>query len=146
MRRMSVTGLFILLISAWIIAGGCAKKEDAEKIQVQAQEIETVSFSQHIMPVFTRSCAVCHKREGGNPHAVDEGTFFEQKEDVLSKIGTYILPGKPEESGLLHVLDQTLPVGEKKIVMPPPGTNIPKWSEDELALFSKWISQGAEDN
>jgi hypothetical protein len=30
--------------------------------------------------------------------------------------------------------------------MPPPESEIQKWSEEELSLFEKWIKEGAKDN
>ena len=83
---------------------------------------------------------------GINPSAVVNGKFYESKEDILELVGKSIFPGKPEEIGLLDVLNQSDPVGKRRIVMPPPGTRYPKWSENELALFVRWIEQGAEDN
>ncbi len=95
------------------------------------------------MPVFTKSCAGCHKRKGGIAEAVEGGTFIEAKEDILKAIGTGIVPGKPAESGFLKVLDQTYPVGRDKVVMPPQ-PKAPKWSKEELDLFSRWISERGE--
>ncbi len=121
---------------------GCNKKMPAET----EPKGKTVSFAGEIMPVFVRSCGACHKREGGNEAAVKNQKYYEKPQDVLGAIGKFIIPGKPEESGLIKVCDQTYPVGEKKIVMPPPRSDVPKWSDEELALLVKWIEQGAADN
>jgi cytochrome c553 len=107
---------------------------------------EGVSFSKDIMPLFERSCAVCHKREGGKEKAIQNNTFYEKKEDILSVVGTFIIPGKPEDSGLLKVLNQTQKFGRKEMPMPPPKAAAPKWSEAELKEFAGWISAGAKDN
>jgi len=121
-----------------LVAMGCAKEEKAPPVATQ------VSFEKEIMPVFLRSCGVCHRREGGNAAAIAHAVYYENSEDVWAKIGTYIIPGKPEESGLLKVLNQSFPVGESQVVMPPPAADVPKWSEAELALFTQWIEQGAK--
>lgn len=105
-----------------------------------------VSLSTDLMPIFARSCAVCHQREGGNEKAIKDKTFYEKKEDIMGVVGTYILPGKPEQSGLLKILNQTTKVGRRETPMPPPKSDVPKWSEAELKLFSEWVSAGAKDN
>jgi hypothetical protein len=107
---------------------------------------EEVSFSTDLMPLFERSCSVCHKRDGGKEKAIANKIFYETKEDVLSKVGTFIIPGKPEESGLLQVLNQTKKFGRRNMPMPPPKAAMPKWSEAELKLFSDWIKAGAKDS
>ena len=107
---------------------------------------EEVSMKNDIMPLFERSCAVCHKREGGNEKATANKTFYETKEDILSMVGTFIMPGKPEESGLLKVLDQTQKFGRREMPMPPPKAAAPKWSAAELKKFEAWVSAGAKDN
>lgn len=133
MIRVGATVLCCLLMGM-----GCAKEEKVPHASTQ------VVFEKEMMPVFSRSCGVCHRREGGNDKAVLNGVFYETADDVQSIIGSYIIPGKPEESGLLKVLNQSLPVGEGQIVMPPPSSDVPRWSEVELALFSLWIKQGAK--
>ena len=144
MRRNLFTGLIILLTGVLFVISGCSKKEDTAKEQPEISG--NVSLSNQVIPLFVRSCGVCHKREGGNPAAVANATYFETKEDILGKVGSVIIAGKPEESGLLKVLDQSMPVGKNGIVMPPPGTPVPRWKEKELELFSRWIAQGAGDN
>ncbi|MHC4777574.1 MAG: hypothetical protein ACYTFG_03235 [Planctomycetota bacterium] len=122
------------------------KEEKAEGSGKKDEEATMVSFSKDLMPLFERSCGVCHKREGGNEHAVENGVYYEKKGDVLSKVGKYIIAGKPEESGLLKILNQTMKVGDSEIVMPPPGKDIPPWSKEELEKFTTWIKEGAKDN
>ena len=107
---------------------------------------EEVLFSKDLMPLFERSCAVCHKRAGGNEKAIINGVFYETKEDILSKVGTKIIPGKPEDSGLLKELNQTEKFGRRDMPMPPPKASSPKWSEAELERFSDWVAAGAKDN
>jgi mono/diheme cytochrome c family protein len=149
MRKISIPAILILLTIAVFIANGCSRKQDAAQEPPQistSQGPATVSLTRDVMPLFTRSCAVCHKREGGNPAAVAEKTYFEKKEDILGKVGKLIRPGKPGESRLLNILNQSYPVGRRKIVMPPPGMPVPRWSPEEVDLFSRWIMQGALDS
>ena len=113
---------------------GCHKKADQASI----------SMNEQILPIFTRSCAVCHRRADGLEEAVANGAYFETAEDILGKVGTAIIPQKPEESLLLRVLNQSQPVGSRLMTMPPPGSEVPAWSEAELALFARWILEGAK--
>jgi hypothetical protein len=109
-------------------------------------EPAAVSLAKDLMPVFAESCTVCHRRENGSEAAIEGGTIIETKEDILKAVGTGIVPGKPEASPFLKVLDQTIAVGRNKLVMPPPNAKAPKWTAEELALFSRWIAEGAKDN
>jgi hypothetical protein len=106
---------------------------------------EEVSFSKDLMPLFERSCAVCHK-PGGKEKAIANDVFYATKADVLSRVGTDIIPGKPGESRLLNVLNQTEKFGRRKMPMPPPKGSSPKWSAAELKQFSDWVAAGAKDN
>ena len=107
---------------------------------------EEVSLEKDLMPLFQRSCGTCHAPDSGVRGAIKNGTFFNTKEDVLGKVGTFIIPEKPEESGLLKVLDQTMTFGKRDIPMPPPKSEDPKWSEEELKKFTDWVKAGAKDN
>jgi hypothetical protein len=113
---------------------------------VSGSTAEEVFFSKDLMPLFERSCTVCHKRDGGKEKAIENNTFYETKEDILSVVGTFIIPGKPEDSGLLKVLNQTQKFGRRKTPMPPPKASAPKWSAAELKQFSSWVTAGAKDN
>ena len=122
--------------------GTCAPKEEAAK----ADANDMVSLENDIMPVISGKCGDCHRRETVFPKAVANGIFYETKVDILGQVGKDILTEKPEESPLYGVLTQTYAVGESPIFMPHAGTGSEKWSEEELALFKKWVAQGANDN
>jgi mono/diheme cytochrome c family protein len=107
---------------------------------------EEISLSKDVMPIFVRSCAVCHKREGGNKGAVKNSRYYEKKEDLLSVVGTFIMPGQPDKSSLTKVLNQSQTIGKKKKVMPPADSKVPKWSEEDLKKFADWVTAGAKDN
>jgi len=134
--------LIAVVLAALVVSVGCKKEEGPP-----AETSETsISLEQDLMPVFSRSCRGCHQREGGNKDAVVNQVFYETKADILEKVGQYIVPGKPQDSGLFKVCSQSVPVGESLIVMPPPKSDVPKWSTEELDKFSQWIAAGAPDN
>jgi mono/diheme cytochrome c family protein len=105
-----------------------------------------VSLEKNLMPLFQRSCGTCHEPDSGIRGAIKDGAFFNTKKDILDKVGKSIIPGKPDESGLVKVLDQTKKFGKKELVMPPPNADVPKWTEEEIASFKSWITAGAKDN
>lgn len=105
-----------------------------------------VSLEKDLMPIFKKSCSECHNPESTNRGAIKNKAFFATKADILGKVGTHIKAGNPEESGLIKVLDQTAKFGKREIPMPPPKSEIPKWSEEELKKISDWIKAGAKDN
>jgi len=136
--------LIAVVLAGLVISVGC-KKEKEDGTPPETSET-SISLEQDLMPVFSRSCGACHQREGGNEKAIVNGVFYETKADILEKVGQYIIPGKPKDSGLFKVCSQSVPVGESLIVMPPPKSNVPKWSTEELDRFSQWITAGALDN
>ena len=107
---------------------------------------EEVSLEKDLMPIFTRSCAECHNPESTNRGAIKNSAYFASKADILGKVGTHIKAGNPEESGLMKVLDQTAKFGKRDMPMPPPKSEIPKFSEEELKKVADWIKAGAKDN
>lgn len=135
--------LIAVVLTGLVISVGCKKEEDTPPAETSQT---SVSLEQDLMPVFTRSCGGCHQREGGNEKAIVNGVFYETKADIMAKVGKHIIPGKPQDSGLFKVCNQSVPVGEGLIVMPPPKSEVPKWSKEELDKFSQWITAGAPDN
>ncbi|MEE9369269.1 MAG: c-type cytochrome [Pontiella sp.] len=107
---------------------------------------DEVSLEKDLMPIFAKSCAECHNPESTNRGAIKNKAFFSTKEDLLGKVGTYIKAGNPEESGLMKVLNQTATFGKKDMPMPPPKSEIPKFSDEELKKMADWIKAGAKDN
>jgi mono/diheme cytochrome c family protein len=154
---MSRHGWMELLVSALMVGilgiAGCTGKKPAPanapasgSVEAGAAAATAVSLTKDVMPLFARSCGVCHRREGGNEEAVEDGTYYETIADILGNVGTHITAGDPAASGLLKVCNQSRPVSDEKIVMPPPESGVQKWSTDELAKLSAWIEQGAQDN
>ncbi len=141
MRKPMVT---FVLLSILII--GCSKKGTQELAKIQKEMATVISFQNDILPVFQRSCGVCHTRENVNSPAIEHQVYYEQKEDIFSNVGTFIIVGNPDESSLYNICCQTITVSDENIVMPPPGSGVPKWNDQELQKFAKWIAAGALDN
>ncbi|MBK7999636.1 MAG: DUF1553 domain-containing protein [Verrucomicrobia bacterium] len=98
-----------------------------------------VDFNYHIKPLLSDRCFFCHGpdekgRKGKLRLDTPEGAF-----KALEGGMSVVKPGDPAKSELLHRLTSTDP----EEVMPPPKANL-ALSTDEIALFKKWIEQGAE--
>lgn len=91
--------------------------------------VEQVSFSEDIIPIFTgNNCTSCHDTGGQMPDLTPENAY--------SAINTtrYINFSSPEES---VIYSRPHPDGT--------GSH-PKYTEAEAALILVWIKQGAENN
>jgi WD40 repeat protein len=118
---------FILAILL-IVAPRVAQAQAAEPKPAAAPD-----FARDVMPIFTTYCNGCHNS------ADREGKLSLEKFDELTaggKGGVVVVPGKPELSRLVLVLE-----GREKPVMPPEGNEAPK--PEEVALLKSWILAGA---
>ncbi len=91
-----------------------------------------------VAPVFARHCVRCHV-QGGRMGAPPEGFILASYKDLLdSGDEVRVVPGRPEASELLRRIR-----GDALPRMPYDG---PPWlSEEEVALVSRWIADGARD-
>ena len=101
---------------------------------------EVVDFNQHIRPLLSDRCWSCHGPDGEARQAdlrLDlEPTAFAT---LTSGNGHALVPGKPAKSeALLRMISD-----DPDVVMPTPESHMTV-SPREIALFAKWIEQGAE--
>ncbi|HEY3840597.1 MAG TPA: PSD1 and planctomycete cytochrome C domain-containing protein [Bryobacteraceae bacterium] len=91
-------------------------------------------FETKIRPVLAKNCYACHAGDSGSPMG---GLFLGSRAGILTggKSGPAIVPGKPEDSLLIHAIKYE---GRK---MPPAGP----LSEAVVADFEKWVAMGAPD-
>lgn len=137
--------LFILGIML-IINAGCSNKDTEKLAETQKILATAVSLEKDIMPIFKRSCAVCHNRQNQSSPATEHGVYYDTIEDITNEIGKHIVTGRPGESTLYNICAQEITVSDEDLVMPPPGSGIPKWSQSDLKKFAKWIAAGALNN
>ncbi|MFT6000097.1 MAG: hypothetical protein ACI81P_002557 [Neolewinella sp.] len=94
-----------------------------------------LSYNAHIRPIFNAKCVGCH---GGVKQAGGFGLVF--REDALVETSSgkrAIVPGKPGQSELLRRIQHEDP----ELRMPLDGAPL---SQEETALISRWISEGAQ--
>jgi uncharacterized membrane protein/mono/diheme cytochrome c family protein len=97
-------------------------------------EAATPGGPAEVRTIFERSCAECHdvarrsKPKGGFGFVLDLAR--------LARDPDYVIPGDPDKSGLYLVLVDSDP----DVVMPPPGSTVPKLSQQEREAVRKWIA------
>ena len=103
---------------------------------------DKVSYNFHIRPILSDKCFKCHgpdvnKREAGLRLDIPDSAFAPLKE---TKGAFALVPFKPEESELYKRIS-SIDTGYQ---MPTPSSHLGVLSAHEIALFKKWISQGAK--
>lgn len=88
-------------------------------------------FDARVAPILSRRCLPCHNEELKN----GEISFLDRNSLLKGgKGGPAIVPGKPEESVLMHT------IRHQGDVQMPPGPELPA---KEKAILGEWIRRGA---
>lgn len=99
-----------------------------------------VSFKEDVLPIFQVHCAECHTAggEGTKASGLDLSTY----QGVMkgTKYGPMIVPGDPENSNLMWLLDWR---ASPQLRMPHGKKQLPVGERDTIRT---WIRQGAKDN
>lgn len=98
-----------------------------------AAAAESVDYTRDIKPLLSNSCYTCH----GPDEATREAEFRLDARD--SAVAGVIVPGKPDESELIARIASDDP----DLHMPPPESNRPRLTPQEIELLRTWIAQGA---
>ncbi len=103
---------------------------------------KTVSYNFHIRPILSDKCFKCHGPDASNRAAQLRLDMAEYAYAPLEETkGAFaIIPGKPEESELYKRISSD----DTSYMMPSPEAHLGRLSSYEIALFKKWISQGAK--
>jgi serine/threonine protein kinase len=135
-RRQPVwASVFLLVILApWAILGTQYIEREQEKRRVIRRAIEVAPQAREILK---RQCYECH---GANPAKVERNFFVLDRTSLLDSHRKYVVPGHPEDSRLLHrIEDDTMPPEQ-------PEENelrLPRVSPLELSILRDWILGGA---
>ena len=107
-----------------------------QKPKPAAKQIEPVNFSRDILPILSDKCFLCHGPDSGTRMAnmrldTPEGAF-------ANRNGKFpIVPKKPSHSMLVaRINSKTSPM--------PPKESTKVLSKAEIALITRWISEGAQ--
>jgi hypothetical protein len=100
---------------------------------------QTVSYAKDLYPLVKAKCLKCHEKDDENPNnfAMDNVSLIRSS----GKSRDMVIPGDGANSYLVL----------KLLPKPPKGAQMPifskkKLTEEEVALFVRWIDQGAKDN
>jgi len=90
-------------------------------------------FEKNVRPVLAEHCVKCH-----GPEKQWSNFRLDSRKATLQggDLGVAVVPGKPEESPLLHAVRQT---DAADVAMPPKG----KLTDGQIAHIEKWIRDGA---
>lgn len=118
--------------------GDCLAEQPRQAIEIAKVERATpVDFNKEILPILRQNCVACHNERENEAHVV-----LDSRGSMLSggDAGPLVLPGKAEESLLLHVAswqrDPHMPPADNKVGAAP-------LTPDQLGLIKLWIDQGA---
>lgn len=101
---------------------------------------EPVSYSEHIQPIFNRSCLECHNAQlAAKAWRVDSYQQLMKESSNESRDGFKIIPGDPDNSILVTVL-----LGERDIIAPIQPRDL--LYDFQINWIIDWIKAGAKDN
>jgi len=97
------------------------------------------SFNRDIRPILSENCLACH---GFDPKHREAGLRLDTFAGATEKGGgtAAIVPGDVESSELWARIQSDDPA----YMMPPPGSNKPRLSEEQRAIIKRWIEHGAD--
>jgi hypothetical protein len=126
--------VLVIGICAWwvLVASGPAHAQVGQNAQV--------SFKENVLPVFQVHCVSCHTPGGQGTEA--SGLDLTNYQGVMkgTKFGPMVVPGDPEASNLMRLLDWR---ASPQIRMPHGKQQLPA---GERTTIRRWIQQGARDN
>lgn len=113
-----------------------AATKPAEKAApVAAKPAGGVSFKNDVAPLFVQNCLACHG--ASDPKGEYQLHTFEKLTKAGASSLAPVVPGKPDDSELVRLLEST----DKAERMPKDGDPLTK---EQLATVRKWISEGAK--
>lgn len=132
----------ILLVLALLMTTGVVWTACQDsKASAASQLPDVVSYNFHIRPILSDKCFKCH---GPDKNKVEASLQLHDAEHAYAPLtetkGAYaIVPGKPEASELIARISSD----DSSYQMPTPESHLGRLSGYEVALFKKWIQQGA---
>ncbi|MDD7983988.1 DUF1553 domain-containing protein [Lentisphaera marina] len=129
----------LALLISFLVAGTSCELM-SEKSESKAT-VKKVNFNKDIRPILSDRCFHCHgpdeeERKGDLRLDIPDGP--EGAFRVLDGIAS-IIPGNPEESELYYRIS----TDDSDDIMPPPKSHKAALTKDEIALFKRWIEEGA---
>ncbi|MDD4975891.1 MAG: hypothetical protein PHY93_16155 [Bacteriovorax sp.] len=124
------------LLATWIQAGAPDKPLDgSDQPPPPKQEALEPKFLSIKKNIFQNKCMVCH-----SAGKEAERVSLDSAEDLINSPLDLVLPGNPDESGLVLAV---LPTARK--IMPPKKSGIANLLPSEIEIIKQWIANGAKD-
>ncbi len=128
-----VIALLLCIVMSWM---ACMRGSGSAALP------DKVSYNFHIRPILSDKCFKCHgpdinKREAGLRLDLPDAAFAPLRE---TKGAFALVPFKPEQSELYKRISSE----DSSYQMPTPESHLGLLSPNEVALFKKWIEQGAK--
>lgn len=121
------------ILTAWIEAGGPDKALNGTESDNAQQEELKPTYASIKKIIIDNKCLSCHTTDGSASRIP-----FNTKEDLLNSPLEIVVPGSPDDSGLLIVVEP----GARRF-MPPSRSGISPVSEEERKIIREWIEKGA---
>ena len=136
MKKYISLGAIVLVVIGLIY--GIAYIADGKK----GGRSKAISYNQDIRPILSDKCFSCH---GPDANKVKAGLRLDIPSRAFAELeknkGHYaIVPGFPEKSDLITRIESNDPA----IMMPLPESHLTKLTKEEIALFKRWIQEGAK--
>ncbi|MEO9890941.1 DUF1553 domain-containing protein [Aurantibacter sp.] len=138
---MSKTSSYLVLLLTLVIAS-CGGPELPEKVALAYEQLpEQIDFNQHVKPILSDKCYLCHgpdeaKISAGLQLHLPELAF---KESTNNPGNHAIVPGNASKSELVKRILSSDP----ELIMPVPDSYL-KLTDYEKAVLVRWIEDGAE--
>lgn len=128
-------------LSIAIAAGAAYGLAPSGSANAAAGANNQVSFKDDVLPIFKLYCVSCHHAPDGEGYRAS-GLDLSTYQNVMkgTKYGPMIVPGNPEYSNLMWLLDWR---ASPQLRMPHGKKQLPVGERD---LIRTWIQQGAKDN
>ena len=135
-RIFTVALLMVIIVAAAVSCLNFSNNHDGLTMP------DLVSYNFNIRPILSDKCFKCHgpdanKREAGLRLDIADSAYAPLTE---TKGSFAIVRGKPELSELMKRISSD----DTTYLMPPLNTHLGSLSKFEIAMFKKWISQGAK--
>ena len=95
---------------------------------------EPIDFNRDVRPILSENCFVCH---GFDESSREADLRLDSREGAIA--GLAIVPGKPDESGLIERIISDDPDEQ----MPPADSHKKPLDEQAIKILREWIRQGA---
>jgi hypothetical protein len=137
--RLTIT---LLLFASFQLLEGAPTKGNEDSSRAPSPDTSrggSIEFNRDIRPILSKHCFACHgpdsnKRKADLRFDIEEGAFVELDTGIFS-----IVRGDPENSLALELV-----MAEDEDDRMPPEKTGKRLSAEEIDLFRRWISQGAQ--